>query len=595
MKWSCHRIAIASCGLLCRCCCLAIGLTTAGSLCLAADGVELPTREDQQAADESIHEAALRGHVRFLADDLLEGRRTGNQRGFVGPALHCRSIRVTGIQTGGTRWRLVSASSAGRYHDASAEMVTFHHGDDALALRRHEDFVFNSGKPVEKAGVEDAELVFVGYGIVAPEFNWNDFQGVDVKGKVLLIMNDDPSSDPNLFAGKRRLYYGRWDYKYEMAARQGAAGAIIIHTTESAGYPFRVVQTSWTGEEFELRDTPGPRVELRGWLTEDAARRVVQLSGHDLDKLRAAAQDKSFRPVSLGTRFSLGLACKIRQQDTANVLALLPGSDADLAQEMIVYTAHHDHLGLAIEPDSRGDRICNGAVDNASGVAGLLAIARAYADTERPPRSILFASVAAEEQGLLGSQHLARNPPVAAGYLAAVVNIDGLNIFGPTRDIQLISSGKSSLDQIVERIATWQQRVVTPDQFPSRGYYYRSDQFSLAKIGVPGVYLHSGTNVIGRPEGWGKQQLDEWIETRYHQPSDEYGDDWNLSGAVDDMRLLFYTGLLAARHAPIAVAGIRVTNSNPPARRHSGHAAHRIERAATGEAAACLTCKHSRA
>jgi Zn-dependent M28 family amino/carboxypeptidase len=288
-------------------------------------------------------------------------------------------------------------------------------------------------------------------------------------------------------------------------------------------------------------------MELRGWFTEDAARRVAKLSGHDLDKLRASAERRDFRPVPLGTLLSLALTCDIREQDTANVLGVWPGSDPKLASEMVVYMAHHDHLGIASQPDSTGDRICNGAIDNASGVGALLAMAQAYSRLPAPRRSIMFAAVGAEEQGLLGSAYMAQKPPTAPGRLAAVINIDGVNILGPTRDLQVIGSGKSNLDSIVERVATWQKRVVTPDQFPDRGYYYRSDQFSLAKIGVPGVYLHPGTSVIGKPEGWGAQQLEEWTQTKYHQPSDEYSDDWDLRGGVDDARLLFYTGLLVAR------------------------------------------------
>ena len=238
----------------------------------------------------------------------------------------------------------------------------------------------------------------------------------------------------------------------------------------------------------------------------------------------------------------------MREQETANVLAVLPGSDPELSKEMVVFMAHHDHLGISAQPDARGDRICNGAVDNASGVASLLAIAHAFAELpQRPARSILFAAVGAEEQGLLGSLYLSQHPPIPAGYLAAVVNIDGINILGPTRDVNVIGLGKSSLDRIVERFAGMQKMVVVPDQFPDRGYYYRSDQFSLAKIGVPGVYLHSGTEVIGKPEGWGKQQQEAWVETKYHQPSDEYSDDWDLRGAIADVRLLFYTGLQVAQ------------------------------------------------
>jgi hypothetical protein len=388
----------------------------------------------------------------------------------------------------------------------------------------------------------------VGYGIVAPEFDWDDYKGVDLKGKILLYMNNDPSDDPDLFAGKRRLYYGRWDYKYETAARLGAAGAIIIHTTESAGYPYQVVQTSWSGEEFELRDREGPRLQLKGWFAEEAARRVVELSGQDLDMLRAAAESRDFRPVALGTRLSIELTCAVRHQETANVLGLLPGCDAEMGKEMVVFMAHHDHLGMAQQRNEQGDQIYNGAGDNASGVAALLAIANAFSRCEeQPKRSILFAAVGAEEQGLLGSAYMAAHPPVPAGYLAAVINIDGINRIGPTHDVNVIGLGKSDLDTIVQQIATWQNRQVTADHFPDRGYYYRSDQFSLAKIGVPGVYLHSGIHVVGKPEGWGREQLEEWIRTKYHQPSDEFDPAWDLRGAVADAQLLFYTGWQVAQ------------------------------------------------
>jgi hypothetical protein len=424
--------------------------------------------------------------------------------------------------------------------------------EKTLELKREDDFVISSGRPLPRAGFDDAEVVFVGYGMVAPEYDWDDYKGVDVRGKVVLLMNNDPADDPQLFAGNRRLYYGRWDYKYEMAARKGAAGAIIIHTTPSAGYPFQVVQTSWAGENFQLRDDQGPKLLISGWLTEDASRQLVALSGHDLDRLRAAAERRDFQPVPLGTHTSIWVECTVRETATANVLGMIPGSDPQRVKDHVLYTAHHDHLGLAAERDERQDNIYNGAVDNASGVAGMLAIADAYTRLPEPPaRSILFAAVGAEEQGLLGSLYLSQHPPVAAGYLAAVLNIDGINILGPTYDVNVVGHGKSSLDEIVQQIAQWQGRVVTPDQFPDRGYYYRSDQFSLAKIGVPGVYLHSGVQVIGKPEGWGREQLDKWTQTDYHQPSDEYRDDWNLQGAVNDLRLLFYTGLQVAEQAEL--------------------------------------------
>lgn len=513
----------------------------------AAERPELITAEDQKVAEKAIQEAALRGHIRFLADDLLEGRAPGTNGDLLTQRYLTAQFESLGLKPAAPEGGWLQPVPLVGVTTHVPDTVQFKHEANSLSLRRHEDFVFTSGKPAEQSGFENAELVFVGYGIIAPEFQWDDFKGMDLKGKVLVIMNNDPSDDPKLFAGKRRLYYGRWDYKYEMAAKQGAAGAIIIHTTPSAGYPFQVVQTSWSGEEFELRDTSGPRVEMRGWLTEDAARKVTMVSGHDLDKLRAAAESRDFRPVPLGTKLSVALKCTIREQDTANVLGILPGSDPKLAKEMVVFMAHHDHIGIASQPDATGDRICNGAVDNASGIGALLAIAEAFSRLPPPPRSILFAAVGAEEQGLLGSAYLAQHPPAAPGNLAAVINMDGVNILGQTRDVQLIGSGKSSMDSIMETVAAWQGRVVTPDQFPDRGYYYRSDQFSLAKIGVPAIYLHCGTSVIGKPEGWGKQQLEEWTQTKYHQPSDEYADDWDLGGAVSDTRMLFFTGLITAR------------------------------------------------
>ena len=496
---------------------------------------------------EVIDEPLLRAHIRFLADDLLEGRGPGSR----GDAL-TQLYLTTQFQSLGLRpaaadggWSQPVPLVGTRTHPPTE--VVFHNGDKRVALKSVEDFMSTIGSPIRQASIQDAEVVFVGYGIQAPEYQWDDFKNVDLRGKVLLMMNNDPSDDPELFEGRRRLYYGRWDYKYESAARQGAAGAIIIHTTASAGYPWQVVQTSWSGEEFELRGQTGPRMQLKAWATAQGAEELVKLSGHDLDELRRTAGSRDFRPVPLGTTMSISLTADVREQDTANVLGLLEGGDPDRNHEVVVYMAHHDHLGMGAQRDQRGDNIYNGAVDNASGTAALLAMARAYSRLERrPSRSVLFAAVGAEEQGLLGSLHFAKDPPIHPGNLAAVINMDGANIIGPTHDVNVIGHGKSDLDRLVAMVAKSQNRVVTPDHFPDRGYYYRSDQFSLAKIGVPGVYLHSGVNVIGRPAGWGKERLDEWVQKIYHQPGDEYRDDWDLSGAIQDVRLLFHVGRLVA-------------------------------------------------
>ena len=510
----------------------------------------LPSGPAAKAARQ-IEDHVLRSHIRFLADDLLEGRGPAS-RGDAITQLYIRTqLEAMGIEPGGTSgdgkesWfqsvPLVGVSTS------PPTSVSFNKGGQSLHLNHHDDMMLTSGKPVNETISVTGDLVFVGYGVQAPEYDWDDFKDVDVSGKILVIMNNDPEDDPNLFGGRKRLYYGRWDYKYAQAARMGAAGALIIHTEPSAGYPYQVVQTSWAGEEFRLADTKGPNTDFNGWLTEDAARRVMELAGQDLDKLRAAAESREFRPVPLGVKTNIKLKSIAREQVTGNVLGVLRGSDPELAKEHVVFTAHHDHIGMAAQRDENGDNIYNGAIDNASGTASLLNIAKAFASMkERPKRSILFAFVGAEEQGLLGSKYLAENPPFPAGYMAAVLNIDGINFLGRTYDLSIVGNGKSNLDAIVTQVAKWQKRTVTPDLYPDRGYYYRSDQFSLAQVGVPGVYLDSGVNFIGRPDGWGKQQFDEWTKKIYHQPSDEYSDDWNLEGAIEDAQLLFHAGVIVA-------------------------------------------------
>lgn len=424
--------------------------------------------------------------------------------------------------------------------------VPFSRGEKQVVLKYRQDFVAFSGAQRPEASVTDAEVVFVGYGIVAPEYDWNDYKGMDLKGKVLLMMNNDPEDDPDLFSGKTRLWYGRWDYKYQIAARQGAVAAIIIHTAPSAGYPWQVVQTSWSGEQFELPYEGEPRVQIKAWATEEASRAIAALGEQDLDRMRAAAQKRDFRPVPLGVRLSLSLANSIQRVESANVLAQLRGSDPKLAHEAVLYTAHFDHLGT--KPDSPGaDKIYNGARDNASGVAALLAIARAYTRLPRAPRrSVIFASVTAEEQGLLGSEYLAKHPPVAPGRMAADINIDEVNIWGRTRDLVMVGLGKSSLDEWVRALARMQGRIVAPDAFPDKGHFYRSDQFNLAKVGVPSAYFNTGVDFVGRPAGWGEETINQWEKTDYHQPSDEYRDSWDLSGAVEDVRLFFYLGVKVA-------------------------------------------------
>jgi Zn-dependent M28 family amino/carboxypeptidase len=492
-----------------------------------------------------ITESALRAHIRFLASDLLEGRGPGTRGDELAQLYIATQLQSFGLEPIGSNGSWLQPVPLVGTTSKAPDVLSINSGDKKLDLKYFADYIAVTGKPVQSVNLADREIVFVGYGIQAPEYDWDDFKDVNLEGKILLMMNNDPSSDPNLFAGKKRLYYGRWDYKYESAARQKAAGAIIIHTTESAGYPFQVIQTSWTGEEFELRDGAGPRLDMRGWVTNDAAKRIAENAGLDLDKLRAMAERRDFKPVTLNSKMSIDLAAAVRNIDSANVLGLLEGSDPKLKDEYVVFMAHHDHLGLAASRNEKGDMIYNGAIDNASGVATMLSIAQTFARLgEKPKRSMIFASVAAEESGLLGSKFFAEQPPVPAGKIAAVINMDGINFLGRSKDVNVIGDGKSDLDGLVKIIAKMQNRIVTPDNFPDKGYYYRSDQFSLAKVGIPGVYLHAGINILGKPDGWGKKQNEEWTERDYHQPSDEYREDWELAGAIEDAQLLYLVGLM---------------------------------------------------
>ena len=421
----------------------------------------------------------------------------------------------------------------------------FRRGADTVELARSTDFVAGSGVQAPTAGVRDAELVFAGYAIQAPEYQWDDFKDVDVRGKVLVVLNNDPDWDPNLFEGVARQYYGRWMYKYESAARQGAAGVIIIHTPPSAGYPWQVVQTSWSGPQYELPAGSEPRIQLETWITEDAARRLLG-DAHNLDALVEQARSRDFRPVPLGITTSFELTNTVTRTPTANVFGVLRGSDPALADQYVIYSAHYDHLGTG-EPDAEGDTIFNGARDNASGVGMLVAIGEGFAALrERPRRSIVLMFAAAEEQGLIGSQYFAEHPPVPIGRIAANINYDSGNIWGETRDITFLGLGKSSLDAIAEEVAAHEGRVVKGDQFPDRGLYYRSDQFNFAKVGVPAFYFKEGTDFIGKPPEWGTEQINLHTERDYHQASDELTPDWNFAGMVQDSRFGFYAGLILA-------------------------------------------------
>ena len=505
------------------------------------------TDEALAYADQAAHlirGEELRAVVAELASDDYEGRAPGTAgdvkaREWIAAQLAEANIAPGAGQGYQQPFELVSVTT---------ELPHAWPFSTGVSIAPGTQFVANVGNQASRASLAGAELVFVGYGIQAPEYEWDDYKSQDMSGKVLVMLNNDPEWNPELFAGVRRLYYGRWTYKYEIAARLGAAGAIIIHTTPSAGYPWQVVETSWTGPQYEIPVEGEPRLEVAAWLTESAARELLASAGHELNALTLAARSRDFAPVPLGISTSLELDAGLERVETANVLGVLPGCDENLKNEAVVLTAHHDHLGRGVAASEGEDVIYNGAFDNATGVAAVLSLAKALAGLPAPPRrSIVFALVGAEEQGLLGSAYYARHPTFHPGRIAANVNFDGVSIWGEASDMILIGLGKSSLDQVAADVASYVGRTLLGDQFPDQGYYYRSDQFSFAKIGVPGIYLDGGVEIIGKPKGWGKMRVGAYITRNYHQPSDELTDDWVFDGMVADTRFGLLTTYLIAQ------------------------------------------------
>lgn len=495
---------------------------------------------------DSINSNRLKAHISFLSDDLLGGRGVGSVGSSIAQLYIAKQMQQSGLEAG------FSGSSYYQKFDmieinTKPEMKLIIRGKrKEQGLKYYDEFIAYPGVQREHIKINKAELVFVGYGITAPEYDWDDFKNVDVKGKVLLIMNNDPNTDdPDFFGGKARLYYGRWSYKYEQAARMGAAGAIIIHTTPSAGYPWKVVQTSWSGAQFELPQSERSSLIYKCWVTEKAAYKIAKMGGKNLDALRLAAEDRRFRPVPLGVRISGGLESTYHKIKATNIGGVIEGSDPELKEEAVVFTAHYDHLGIGKAID--GDSIYNGARDNASGVASILTLAQAFSQLDSSPRrTLVFLAVDGEESGLLGSQYYAENPTFPAGKIAANINIDTVNIWGRTRDVSIVGSNKSTIDSDVKEAAKTQGVIVLPDPRPEQGSLYRGDQFSFAKIGVPCLYLSGGQDFIGREKGWGQRQAQSWISTDYHQPSDEYNPSWDLSGCVQNLHLIFEVALRLA-------------------------------------------------
>lgn len=503
------------------------------------------TAEERKALD-LITPELIHSHLSFLSDDLLEGRGPATRGDRLAQMYIATQFALAGLEPGnpdGTYFQKVPL--VGMKPDPTM-VLRVRKGEKNEQFKFYDEFVAFSGIQEPTITITDAEVVFVGYGIVAPEQKWDDFKKVDVKGKILLMMNNDPATDdPKFFGGKARTYYGRWTYKYEIAAKKGALGALIIHTTETAGYPWKVVQSSWSHERFSLADSPEPPLRLKGWMTEDAARRLVNLAGKNLDALRKSAEAKNFKPIPLGVTLSDTIHNTIRNLETANVLGLLRGSDPDMRREVVVYTAHHDHFGVGTPV--KGDSIYNGALDNASGTSLLLAIAKGFAEgTTRPKRSVLFAAVAAEEQGLLGSEYYVARPTFPLNKIVANINIDGANLLGAARDLQMIGKGRSSLDVTIEGIGKEMGIVVVSDLTPELGFFYRSDQFNFAKAGIPAAYFHPGVDIQGKPAGWGKAERERFIAEDYHQPSDEIKQSWDFRGAAQQVHFTFLLGYRVA-------------------------------------------------
>jgi Zn-dependent M28 family amino/carboxypeptidase len=497
-----------------------------------------------------ISPSTLLAHIQVLASDDFEGRLPGTRgedRTVDYLVRQCKQIGLAGGNPDGSFVQPVPL--IGFRSQSQAELqtpkgkVALTIGTDTVALTRWQ------GTDVS---VSDSPVVFVGYGIVAPEYGWDDYKGVDVKGKTIVMLVNDPpvpdakdasKLDPAVFGGTAMTYYGRWTYKYEIAAEKGAAAAVIVHQTERAGYPWTVVLSSWNKENFDLQspDQGRSRPQIEAWITLEKAEELARACGQDFAAMEASAARRDFKPVELGARASFHAKNTTRELQSRNIVAKLEGADPARRGEYVIYTAHWDHLGR--DSALTGDQIKNGAVDNASGCAGLLAIAEAYARAAQPPpRSILFTWVTGEEQGLLGSRWYATHPLYPLEKTLADINMDSLNTWGPTHDIVCIGLGQSTLDVTLSECAARQSRIVVPDPSPEKGAYYRSDHFEFAKVGVPALYADGGEEVLGKPAGWGHAKSEEFTAKDYHQVSDEPKLDWDLSGAALDMQLLYEVG-----------------------------------------------------
>jgi Zn-dependent M28 family amino/carboxypeptidase len=520
-------------------------------LCLV---LALPLFAQTPPALDQFRADAIRAHVKFLSSDLLEGRGPGTRGDALTTSYIAAQFEAMGLDPAGdngTYYQKVSL--LGLTTNGEKSRVAFTKNGAALLgpLQYRDEFAGGDQTQVEAADL-DSDVVFVGHGVVAPEYKWDDYKGLDVRGKTLVMLVDDPPAndkEPDLFKGRARTYYGRWTYKYEIGTAKGADAVILIHTDQAAGYGWPVVRNSWTGEQAYVRNQPGQHaLKFAGWVTESVAANLFKAAGLDLAAMTKAASSRGFKPVPLGVKLNAHIESAIRPFDTANVIARLEGSDEKLKDEAVLYTAHHDHIGIGIpDPKNPSDSIYNGAIDNASGVGTVLEVARVWSETKpRPKRSLYFALVAAEEQGLLGSEYLGEKPPIPAGRIALNLNLDALYLFGEVDKVTMIGVDRMTFFPSAQKVTKAMGLEIVPDQAPEQGSYYRSDHFSLAKVGVPALSIKQGAEVKGKPPEWGRAQVKEYRDNRYHQASDEFDPAWDFGAAVQMGRLVYWLGAEAA-------------------------------------------------
>jgi Zn-dependent M28 family amino/carboxypeptidase len=517
-------------------------LLLTGAFLAAEKGSTIPPAAKKIA--DSFDTNRMRADLQYLASDLLEGRGTGQRGGDIAAAYIATQFEIAGLKPAGengTYMQKVPLLGLTTSPESTLKVVSTK-SDDSIQLKYLDDFVANA-LSLKSEEVINGPLVFVGYGVTAPEFGWNDYAGMDVHGKVVLaLVNDPPSQDPKFFGGKAMTYYGRWTYKYEEAARQGAAGILLIHNTEMASYGWNVVRNSNSGEQAYLENPEGQyALPMAGWIHEDVAKKIAVSAGSDLAAWFDKAKTKGFKPIELPLKIEGKLIAKTRPLHAENVIGMLEGSDPKLKDEAIVYSAHYDHLGIGVPVD--GDNIYNGAADNASGTSLLIEMARVFAASPvKLPRSVIFLSVTAEERGLKGSQYYGLHPSIPAKKTMINLNYDDIGMHGEASDVEMTGAERTTVWPMAQEVVNAMNLKIVPEAHPEAGSYYRSDHFSMARVGIPAFSLDLGNSLIGKPADFGEKAYKEYNEKHYHQPSDEVDPNWDYSGAKELGRLGIYIG-----------------------------------------------------